>query len=83
MVGVLIKYKKTESEEELKSYIEGEDYESILSKFIKIKGGASKISVQSIQDWDRLQNQFMVPKPITIDDKNSVVYKIMKSYHTE
>lgn len=78
MVGLLIKYKKnTAPNEILNSYIEGDDYETVLRKFLKIKGGKKKITITSAQDWDRYEERFTIDKPITLEDETSVVYKIM------
>lgn len=42
-----------------------------------VKGGKDNITILSIQDWDRREKRFTIDKPITLEDKNSVVYKIM------
>ena len=52
MVGILINYEEKHSGEIKKTYMEGNDYESVLKKFLLIKGGRDKVSVESIQDWD-------------------------------
>lgn len=77
MVGILVKYQKKNKDNILKSYIEGENYETVLRKFLKAKGGKEKISIQSIQDWDREKNIFTIDEPITIEDKENVVYQVM------
>ena len=76
-VEILVRYKKTGSSKVLNSFIEGSDYESVLRTFLKVKGGRSKISILSIQDWDRREQKFTIPEPITVEDKDSIVYKIM------
>lgn len=76
-VEVLVRYRKTNSTEVLNSFIEGDDYESVLRTFLKVKGGRSNISIISIQDWDRRKKHFTIPEPITIEDKDNVIFKIM------
>ena len=50
----------------------------MLKKFLLIKGGRDKVSVESIQDWDRQSNQFTREQPITREDKDGVVYQVMQ-----
>lgn len=76
-VEILVRYKDNKSNKINYSFIENSDYETALRKFLKIKGGKTKITIISIQDWDRLEKRFTIEKPITIEDKKSVVYKIM------
>lgn len=76
-VEILVRYKNNKSNKINYSFIENSDYETALRKFLKIKGGKTKITIISIQDWDRLEKRFTIEKPITIEDKKSVVYKIM------
>ncbi|MCI8363779.1 MAG: hypothetical protein HFG34_02360 [Eubacterium sp.] len=78
MVGILINYKENRSGQIKKSYMEGSDYESVLKKFLLVKGGRDKVSIESIQDWDRQINQFTTEQPITREDKNGVVYRVME-----
>lgn len=78
MVGILINYEENHSGEIKKTYMEGNDYESVLKKFLLIKGGRDKVSVESIQDWDRQSNQFTREQPITREDKDGVVYQVMQ-----
>lgn len=76
-VEILVRYKNNKSNKINYSFIENSDYETALRKFLKIKGGKTKITIISIQDWDRLEKRFTIEKPITIEDKTSVVYKVM------
>lgn len=76
-VEILVRYKDNKSNKINYSFIENSDYETALRKFLKVKGGKTKITIISIQDWDRLEKRFTIEKPITIEDKKSVVYKIM------
>ncbi|MCI9412370.1 MAG: hypothetical protein HFG36_09935 [Eubacterium sp.] len=78
MVGILINYKENRSGQIKNSYMEGNDYESVLKKFLLVKGGKDKVSIESIQDWDRKSNQFTREHPITKEDKDGVVYQVMK-----
>ena len=80
-VEILVRYKNNKSNKINYSFIENSDYETALRKFLKIKGGKTKITIISIQDWDRLEKRFTIEKPITIEDKKSVVYKIMNEYY--
>lgn len=76
MVGILITYKENVSDTSKKSYMEGTSYESVLTKFLIVKGGKKKITIESIQDWNREKNCFE-RDPITFQDKSEIVYKVM------
>ena len=76
-VEILVKYVNKTTNDRNYSFIENSDYETALRKFLKIKGGKNKITILSIQDWDRREKRFTIDEPITLEDKNSVVYKIM------
>lgn len=76
-VEILVRFLIKETNEIKESFIENSDYETALRKFLKIKGGKDKISIISIQDWDRREKRFTIDKPITIDDTSSVVYQVM------
>lgn len=76
-VEILVKYMVNQTNEQKNSFIESSDYETALRKFLKVKGGKEKITIVSIQDWDRREKRFTIDKPITIEDTSSVVYQIM------
>ena len=76
-VEILVRFLIKETNEIKESFIENSDYETALRKFLKIKVGKDKISIISIQDWDRREKRFTIDKPITIDDRSSVVYQVM------
>lgn len=78
-VQVLVKYTMIKDpKNEIKySFIADKDYETALRKFIRIKGGKSKVSVISIQDWDRANLKYTIAEPITVEDQSSIVYRIM------
>ncbi len=76
-VEILITYQRNDSGEQKQSFIENESYETALRKFLQIKGGKEKITILSIQDWDRREKKFTIASPITLAQKDSVVYKIM------
>ena len=78
MVGILINYKENNSGQTKTTYMEGSSYESVLKKFLLVKGGRDKVSIESIQDFDRNSNQFATEQLITKDDKDGVVYQVMK-----
>lgn len=78
-VEILIKYTMTKDPKNVikYSFIVDKDYETALRKFINIKGGKGKVSIISIQDWDRATLKYTIAEPITIEDKESIVYQIM------
>lgn len=78
MVGILIDYKENNSGQIKTTYMEGSDYESVLKKFLLVKGGRDKVSIESIQDFDRNSNQFSAEQPITKEDKEGVVCQVME-----
>ena len=59
-VEILVRYKNNKSNKINYSFIENSDYETALRKFLKIKGGKTKITIISIQDWDRLEKRFTI-----------------------
>lgn len=79
MVGILIQYKTIHSDKIHKTYMEGENCEQILKKFLAVKGGKDKVWIESIQDWDRTKNEFTIPHPIKADDPDGVVYQVMNT----
>lgn len=79
MVGILIQYKTNDSEAVQSTYMEGNNYEQVLKKFLSVKGGKEKVRVKSIQDWDRTRNVFTIPHPILADDPDGVVYQVINS----
>lgn len=76
-IEILVRFTQKGSNEIKYSFIENTDYETALKKFLMVKGGKDNITILSIQDWDRREKRFTIDKPITLEDKNSVVYKIM------
>lgn len=78
-VEILVKYTmKADPKNTIKySFIADRDYETALRKFIHIKGGTGKVSVISIQDWDRANLKYTIEEPITAEDKESIVYQVM------
>lgn len=76
-IEILVRFSINGSDEVKESFIENSDYETALKKFLKIKGGKEKITILSIQDWDRREKRFTIDRPITLEDKDGVVYKVM------
>lgn len=76
-IEILVRFTEKGSDEIKYSFIENTNYETALKKFLKVKGGKDNITILSIQDWNRREKRFTIDKPITLEDKNSVVYKIM------
>lgn len=77
MIGVLIKYRENGTGIKKESYMEGNNYEQVLTKFLAVKGGKEKICIESIQDWDRQKKEFTIDRPITLEDRENVVYQVM------
>ena len=76
-IEILVRFTEKGSDKINYSFIENIDYETALKKFLMVKGGKDNITILSIQDWDRCKKMFTIDKPITLEDKNSIVYKIM------
>lgn len=76
-VEILVNYTENQTNEQRQSFIEDADYLTALRKFLKIKGGREKITITSIQDWDRREKRFTIDSPITLEDTASVIYQVM------
>lgn len=80
-IGLNITWRKKNAKKEYTNitFVMADTYRNALQKLLRIKGGFEKIVIVSIQEYDRITNEYR-NDPVTEDDEDGIIFEIYNEW---